>query len=796
LVEWSLSPLRDGATAVRVRPGGTFQVVARNLGLAAVRVEVDTAQARGVRVSGGAQRRIAPGQSQAIDLAHVPGQELGGALRLRSEDGARAAWWERYTWREKDVPLATRLQIREERWLAGSPRLLFPPGVSTQYFRVWNDAEAERTLRGTSPAGYRLRVAGQDLSDRAFGVPAEGSVELALRVDALAPGNSADALWPVLPGGNPIELIRLAADGVADDADVVVAVDFGTRNTGIRVRWRRTLVPSKPAGTVEAVGDRGDNPRFPTQMVLHLREQSFRWGSDAAEYAQARRMSVDEIAVDNLKTYLREEGQRFSHLRPEWTHEGLLARYFERVFSRLDEYFRTVDPAQPLARAHLRVRYVLTRPVLDANEGDEVGQRYERALLDAAAACGVSEEDVTLVQEPVAAAVGIARRRAEELLALPDGAAVAVVDSGGGTSHVALGRVRLQAGTVSLEVTGSYALRLGDENPAMEAIGALERHGFEGRREVGGNVLDSVLLFGLATEAGRILESEGRPIPSNIWLRAGDRPSPAGSMAAQARVRDIRNIARRMKERFARASTQYLNRAPGAIRSPDEVLPFPHREDLQGIYLVHALYDENVLGPVLDPVVGELGQRIVATRTGGSLIPSDVRRVFYVGGTNVDPFVRQHFGRLFPFAAADEDPESQSDARIAERLNAVVDGAVWYGERLYAPSPLTLVLHTGEREETLIEAGAPLVPEALAAPRFFAAPLQPGEELEARLMAAGGGLPEALEVARGFYRNDTASLQEVVVAATVARERGCVAEVQAPGGRLPLWRFQLAEAGR
>jgi hypothetical protein len=329
----------------------------------------------------------------------------------------------------------------------------------------------------------------------------------------------------------------------------------------------------------------------------------------------------------------------------------------------------------------------------------------------------------------------------------------------------------------------------------MEAIGALERHGFEGRREVGGNVLDSVFLFGLATEAGRILESEGRPIPANIWLRAGDRPSPPGSMAAQARVRDIRNVARRLKERFARASTQYLNRTPGAVRSADEVLPFPHREDLQGIYLVHALYDEAVLGPVLDPVVSELVQRITEARAPGTLVPPDVRRVFYVGGTNVDPFVRQHFARAFPFAAPDEDPQSQSDARIAERMNAVVDGAVWLGEQLYAPSPLRLVLQVGEREESLIEVDAPLVPESLASPRFFAALLQPGEELEARLVASGSELPHPVEVARGFYRNDTVSPHEVVVAATVGRERGCVAELQTPGGRAPLWRFQLAEAG-
>ncbi|MCC2671888.1 MAG: hypothetical protein K0Q72_4359, partial [Armatimonadetes bacterium] len=601
--------------------------------------------------------------------------------------------------------------------------------------------------------------------------------------------------WHPVPECAPIELLRLTSAAAADDADVVVAIDFGTRNTGIRVRWRRTLIPGKPAGTVDAVGDRGDSARFPTQMVLHLKEHSFRWGSEAAEYAAARRMSVDEIAVDNLKTYLREDQQRFSHLRPEWTNEGLLARYFERVFSRVDEYFRTADPDRPLARANLRIRYVLTRPVLDANEGDEVGQRYERVLLEAVTGCGVAEDAVTLVQEPVAAAVGIARRRAEELLALPDGAAVAVVDSGGGTSHVALGKVKLHAGTVSLEVAGSYSLRLAEENPAMEAIGALERHGFEGRREVGGNVLDSVFLFGLATEAGRILESEGRPIPANIWLRAGDRPSPPGSMAAQARVRDIRNVARRLKERFARASTQYLNRTPGAVRSADEVLPFPHREDLQGIYLVHALYDEAVLGPVLDPVVSELVQRITEARAPGTLVPPDVRRVFYVGGTNVDPFVRQHFARAFPFAAPDEDPQSQSDARIAERMNAVVDGAVWLGEQLYAPSPLRLVLQVGEREESLIEVDAPLVPESLASPRFFAALLQPGEELEARLVASGSELPHPVEVARGFYRNDTVSPHEVVVAATVGRERGCVAELQTPGGRAPLWRFQLAEAG-
>jgi molecular chaperone DnaK (HSP70) len=780
---------------VRLRPGGRFQVVARNIGLATVRVVVDDRDARGLRVAGSAELRVPPGQAQMVELEHLEGAEIGGRLLLRSEDAPRREWWERRAWREAEVPLASRVQVREERWIAGASALVFPPGVERQQVRVWNDADVERELRPDIPSGYRLATGAEVVGGRSVRFPAERSAELALETEALLPGNVPDAEWQLLPDAAGLPLIRLTTAAGETDADVVVAIDFGTRNTSLRVRWRRTLVSTKPAGTVDAVGDRDDSPRFPTQMVLHLQDLSFRWGSDAAEYALARRMTADEIAVDNLKTYLREGHQRFVHLHSEWTNEELLARYFQRIFQRLDEYFRSADPGCSLQRSGLRVRYVVTRPVLDANEGDEVGRKYERALLDALARCGVSEDEVVLVQEPVAAAVGIGRRRAGELLSLADGAPIAVVDSGGGTSHVAVGKVRLEDGRVSLDLSGSYALRLADDNPALEAILALEKHGFEGRREVGGNVLDSTLLFGLATEADQLLESDGPPIPRNIWLRAGERPAPAGSVAAQSRVRDIRTIARRMKERFARASTQYLNRPPGASREDGEVLPFPHREDLQGIALVHALYDEHVLAPTLDSVVGELSARIQATQGAEGIRPGDVRRVFYVGGTNVDPFVRLRFGRAFPLAPSEIEAASQSDERIAERLHAVVDGAVWFGEQLYAPAPLRLTLRLVERLETVVTAGAPLLPAALASPRFYPCLLQPGEELDAGLQASGDEAA-SWEVARGFYRNESGVAEEVVLSLTVSREQGCVAELQTRAGRLPQWRVLLAEGAR
>src|SRR5258707_14968 len=70
---------------------------------------------------------------------------------------------------------------------------------------------------------------------------------------------------------------------------------------------------------------------------------------------------------------------------------------------------------------------------------------------------------------------------------------------------------------------------------------------------------------------------------------------------------------------------------------------------------------------------------------------NEIKRVFYIGGTNIDPFVRLRFGRAFPYAGQSAD----ADLAISERLNAVVEGAVWLDEALYIPSPLTLALRLG-----------------------------------------------------------------------------------------------------
>jgi hypothetical protein len=766
-------------------------VVAANQGVAPVRVELETEGLTGFQLVGGISRRVAPGSSQSYELKHVPGEEIRGALKLRSEDARRETWWQRRAWRTKDLRPARHVHLHEERWRLGTETVLFPPGVRRQSVRIWNDSDRERRLDLDAPHGYRLISIGKVAEQHALAVPPQKSADI--EVQALGSSNP-ETQWEALADRPPLSLIRMRDPRPDGGADVVVAIDFGTRNTGVRVRWRRTLVPSKPAGTVDAVGDRGSAARFPTQMVLNVNERGMRWGKDAADYIAASRMTSEEIAVGNLKSALRAGVDRFTPHNPAWTNSELLARYFERLFGRLDEYFRTADPAAPLTREGMQVNYVVCRPVLDANEGDEIGRRYESALRSALARSGVDEKDLRFVHEPVAAAIGIARRRDEALLSLPEGAAIAVVDSGGGTTDVALARVRLQEGRVGLDLAGTYSLRLADENPGIEA---LEYFGMDDR-ELGGNVLDWCLAHRLSVRAKDVLETDGKPVPERIFYGTARETGEAGgaSTASAAALRNFVLNCRRMKEAFAHSSTQYLNRVPGK-GVPGEILPYPTREDLQGVYLVHSRYEERLLRPLLQPIIGTLNERCAAITepAEGHVRPTEVRRVFYVGGTNIDPFVRMNFSRAFPLAKPEVGGDSQSDERIEERLHAVVEGAVWLDEQLFPSSPLSLALMLRGEEHGLVRAGAAVPPAGVSPPRFFSQVLEPAEELEAGLIASGEGLPASVEVARALYRNETDSAQEVTLAIQISRERGVSAEVRTGETSAPQWRFNLVPDG-
>ena len=296
---------------------------------------------------------------------------------LSSDDGPRShpsapdplsPWWEVRATRQKRLRAEELVRIAADRWILGCSNLLFPPGVRKQYVRIWNDADQGRLFVSDVPAGYRITNLTLPIDKKVPEVFAQGQIELIVEAPLEHLAKGADREWLAGPDVEPIPLQRLKSATGDVGEDVVIAIDFGTRNTGVRARWRHSLVEGKQKGTVDIIGDRNGNARFPTEMALHRNGRSFRWGSDVPRGM----LGPDEIRIRNLKTLLRVNAEPYLQENPRWTNAYLLERYFEELFVRIDDYFKAA--AASLSRDNLNVRYIMTRPVLDANEGDVPGQ--------------------------------------------------------------------------------------------------------------------------------------------------------------------------------------------------------------------------------------------------------------------------------------------------------------------------------------------------------------------------------------------------------------------------------------
>ena len=791
-IRWSSSlDSRPGVGLVVLPPDGTFYLVAHNIGNDAVRVRIDTTRLRGVRLAGKQEARVDRRLTAAFAFQHVPEESLGGSVTLSSDDGPRPRpsalephrpWWVFHAERPQRLRVDEFVRVAADRWIVGSSPLLFPPGVRRQYVRIWNDADRERSFDSEVPAGYRLTNVTVPIDKTAPAVFAHGTIELSAEALPDRIAKRADREWIAGPEGEAIPLLRL--ESTAEDAgdDVVIAIDFGTRNTGVRVRWRHGLVAGKPRGTVDVIGDRDGGARFPTEMALHRTGRSFRWGSEVPRGL----LPQDEIRISNLKTLLRVQEEPYRRENPHWTNAYLLERYFEQLFIRIDDYFKAADAS--LSRPNLTIRYVLTRPVLDANEGDAQGQAYELALKTALERCGVEAAHITFVHEPVAAAYGIAKRRAHELLALGEGTPIAVIDAGGGTTDVALAYVSLREGRVALDIRGTYALNLDAANPALPAV---ERFGATDRHEFGGDVLDYALTHRLLTDATGLLETEGRAVPGRLEVSA----TPLSEEEKRRRERELVLSCRTMKEAFAHVSTHHLTRAANQAAREHEHFIFANRPDYEGIYLEQSLFGDHLLAPILLTPVQELRERMEQDSFAAQGIrPSRVKHVFYVGGTNIEFYLRQQFQEAFPNSPRlQAEGQEGVEARIAERLNAVVEGAVWCDEALFASSPLTWRVTVNEVEKRCLQQGDPLPPEATPGLHLFPVRLEPFQELAAALSATGGTLQETIQVARGFYRNTADTVQEGTLQVRVSREKGLTALLLINSRSYEQWRVALVE---
>ncbi len=792
-IQWSSSlDTRPGDGVAALRPNSSFYLVAQNTGHDSAYVRVDATQLRGLRLRGNTEARASGNRSVAFILEHLPGESISGFVTLFSDDGLRLhpstqepghPWWEARAKREERRRAEKLVRVIADQWIVGSSHLLFPPGVRRQYVRIWNDSDRARSFESEVPSGYRITNFSTPIDKTVPEISAHGMTELEVTALPERAAEGAENAWVAGPQQEAIPIWRLKSAGIDSGPDVVVAIDFGTRNTGVRVRWRHGLIVGKPKGTVDAVGDRDGNARFPTEMAFHRSRGNVRWGSDVPKGLLAK----DEIRISNLKTLLRVNEEPYRLENPQWTNAYLMERYFEQLFIRIDDYFKAADPA--ISRHNLNVRYILTRPVLDANEEDEQGKNYQCALEFAMERCGVPASQIKFVLEPEAAAYGIAKRRAQELLALGEGAPVAVIDAGGGTTDVALAYVRLREGRVALDIRGTYALHLDAVNIALPAV---ERFGASDRHEFGGDVLDYALTDRLLTDATELLETERRAVPSRLEVSA----TPLSPEEQHLRESELVLSCRTMKEAFAYVSTHHLTRSANQPVRDHEHFIFANRPEYEGIYLEQSLFGDHLIAPILrEPVQDLSGQMEQAGFGEHGIRPSRVKHVFYVGGTNIEFYVRQQLQKAFPNSPRlYAEGQEGADDRIAERLNAVVEGAVWCDEALFAVAPLTFTLELDQVTKWCLQKGEPLPPENIASLVPFPIRLEPFQELEATLSAAGDALPQAIPVAHGFYRNTSDATQDGTLQVRVSREKGVTANLVINNREYMQWRVALVEA--
>ena len=780
---------REGASVIP--DGGVFYLVAQNSGAGMVRVVVDGSRLRGLFLSGSTEAWVEPHQCAAFPVQHKSGEAVSGVAVMLSEDGPRPRaterdpeepWWETRGTRQLQYRAQTIVRVVNEEWVIGTPNIVFPPGVRHQTVRVWNNAERPRTFDTDIPAGYRFFAGSTDIDRKAPEVAANEHLDLISEAISERLIKEPDVLWSAGPDDAPVGLVRLPTTPAEAGPDIVIGIDFGTRNTGIRLRWRREIVTGKPADTVDIVTDGRGATRFPTEMAIHRSGRTFQWGSDVPRGD----LPPDTYRVTGLKTALRTGDEPFISINPEWTCSRLVELYFEQIFARIDAFFASFNP--PLHRSALNIRWVLTRPVLDTVHTGSLALRYEQTLLEAVVRCGATPESIRFVLEPVAAAYGICKLRAQELLRLGEGAAVAVVDSGGGTTDAAVGRLSFKEGRPTLHITAAASLRLPVNTPARPAF---NRFLTTQSAEIGGDVLDAALAHRLLTRPSDVLETAAMPIPTSVDVCPGVTDPNERNRWEMSFV----GACRLLKESFAWVSSQHLCAPRDGKIAPYERPAFPFRPEYEGIYLEQNLFGENVITPILQEPAFTLAEQLhtLAAGTPDGIEPTSIKQVFYVGGTCIEYFVRREIHRAFPNASRlrAETPE-EARAAASERLNAVADGAVWGEDSLFSCSPTDLFVQVNDTVAQIIGKDEPLLPLSAATARPFAVHLEPHEELRALLLAA---LPDGATVpaARAYYKNQTDEPADGTLQVVLCAELGVVGTLILRGQAISQWRFVLVE---
>jgi len=672
------------------------------------RVEVSTPH---VEVIGTPSGEMSGGKERTVRLRLHPDApaQVTAVVTVWARDAERSRWWIKDEEREVRAPLTiTRRQAAHIHVPAQT--LLFADAVPTQCLSLFNEGDEPAVVLVQAPPAFTVSQATSSPGERVLSLTIDGhgsvmvwitkaaiiGAERTLEVACGSQKFTVD-LRPLLP---PVRTLF--------KPDYVVGIDFGTRNTSLRLR--------KVAVSEEEPISIGED-RFPSALFINpAYPQNAVIGSDAVNAWNDPTQPEDVFLVEGIKTLVRLDLEPYTEKHgPEWTVATLLRLYLSELRRMLAQYLEKES-----IKDEGNILYVFTLPVLDA--GVKYARQEER-MRQAASLAGFPDDSdlVWMITEPRAAAQQIAHSLPTYagMQGFPTGIGadtrLCVVDAGGGTTDVCLGTLKIDKdGRWKFEETKGGALTK-PSGPAFEMFQGLlypqTQEGLSRRvrpddREIGGNMIDM--------EVGYRSVPNGSDLPhfvSGAWTAL--YPEFADIKLLPRRAENFLDGIRKLKEQLSNFEHHKIDLSE-EDEGDLELAKYFGSTQVDALAGCDPIFDyPKDVAPVIedqwkDPQVGAHLKEMLSEAGGCDVIVP-------VGGTTLIPTFLKEIRKWSGLELA-EMPKK-------ERMTAVANGAVWtYDARMerMLPMPLTLTIEVGgqSRKKTVLNAYQPLAAVSTLSQRY------------------------------------------------------------------------------
>ena len=466
---------------VHIAPGqNRISLVLRNKGPCKVEYEIKCDE--NLSVLGRGTGSLEGLRDAALELEVKPGapSEFDAEVYISSNDGNREFWWDENQVRQQKFKFHVR-SLQSGRIVSPVRTVILLGTENWQPFIVRNDGDTDAESELEVPVGCQLFVGEKP--------PAESSGSRSVKV-RLGP-KEWQRIWVCQEGSGtgqraeisglekPIEIRQLGLRKGKFKPKLVVGIDFGTVNSSVLIR--------------EVATDKEvwiDKERFPSLLYVPFDpRENPAIGSDAEEYFG----SSSGLLVEGIKTLLRREVESYQG----FSVEELLEKYLRVLREKIEKCFQENG-----WRDRGDVLYVFTLPVLDA------GERYKKQrdrMRKAAVAAGFPDDDEVLwfLEEPVAAAL-FCLRYSEDVFGGNIPEKFAVLDAGGGTTDVCVGRVSVdEHGRWSFDVEKAFSLH-SESSEAREFYHKLiYGEGHVPEDQFGGRLLDYEIAYSAEGRDGK-----------------------------------------------------------------------------------------------------------------------------------------------------------------------------------------------------------------------------------------------------------------------------------------------------